>query len=78
MCAGVLTLLQNNRHQGCGVGGPSGVFGAPVEGIERGLVNFDAGMGGLARAEVVETPEIVRKLYGSKAKRRGRWTRRNL
>ena len=45
-CSSVFTLLQHDRHRGRGVGDPRGVWGASEKVIERGVVDFNAGMGG--------------------------------
>ena len=63
--------MQHNRHQGRGVRGPVRVWRAPEEGRERGVVNFDAGMGEAACTEGGVTSEIGRKRFWSKAKRGG-------
>ena len=47
-CSGVFTLLQNNCHMGRGVGGPRGVRGVSEKGVERGVVDLNAKMGGSA------------------------------
>ena len=67
-----------NRHRGRGVGGPSRVWGDPEKVRERGVVKFDAGMGGSASADGGGTPEIRREQFWRKAKRRGRRMRHNL
>ena len=66
--------MQHDHHCGPEVGVSGGVWEDTEEVRERGVVNFDTGMGISDSAEEGRTPEIGQKRYWSKAKRQGRQT----
>ena len=57
-CSVIFTLIQHDHHRRSGVRGPHRVRGSSEKCVERGVVDLDAGMGGLASAKGGVTPEI--------------------